>query len=157
YAGRWNADGKQLITAQEDFSLRLWDWPALDTPRSVLRLHRSEPVHLASDPSGRWLASAGWDNQIYWFDAVDGRLLLTQPGEFVQAAADRPTFFWERNNQLTLADFEPAFVPDAIPMHEHGKSPYRLSFSPDGQWLASSGPDGLRLLNIQSREVEALP
>ena len=155
--GCWSGDGRQLITAQADYSIRLWDWPGLQDSRVVLRLHRSEPISLTSDPSGRWLASAGWDNEVYWVDASDGRVLLAQPGENVFASNNRAAFLWTRNEQWTLAQFDPAFVPETLVLHEQDKGPRLLGFSPDGQWLASAGPDGVRVLNLGTRQTIAGP
>jgi serine/threonine protein kinase len=151
YGASWSRDGRQLITAQSDFSLRIWEWPKLDLPRVIVRLHRSEPIYLASDPASRSWVSGGWDNRIYWVDALDGHLLLAQPGNFVAAAVDRPAFLWARGSEWTLADFDSAIVPDTVPLHNKGKSPEKLDFSPDGKWLATTGEDGVHVLNLQSR------
>src|SRR5262249_39367732 len=35
--GGWLGSGRVLVTTHGDFSLRLWDWPSLETPRTVLR------------------------------------------------------------------------------------------------------------------------
>lgn len=88
-AAEWSADGRSLITTHLDFSIRVWDWPSMHTPRLILRYHRAEPVTLATDPTGRWLATGGWDNHTAFFDLRDGRLLLSQPGTTVYAARDR--------------------------------------------------------------------
>jgi WD40 repeat protein/serine/threonine protein kinase len=155
--GGWSADGQQLITAQMDYSIRLWNWPHPEGPRAVLRAHRSEPVFLASCPSGRCLASAGWDNQVYWSDTADERLLLAQPGGMVFAATDRPAFLWTRQSEWTLADFDQAFVPETILLQEHDKGPRTLAFSPQGDCLAMAGPDGVWTLNLGSHTVFPVP
>jgi WD40 repeat protein len=75
FAARWSADGRSLITAHGDFSVRVWDWPSMDSPRLIMRFHRSDPVFPAVDPADRWLATAGWDNQSALYDQRDGRML----------------------------------------------------------------------------------
>jgi serine/threonine protein kinase/WD40 repeat protein len=157
FVGGWSGDGQQLITAQLDYSIRLWNWPHPESPRAILRAHRSEPVFLASSPSGRWLASAGWDNQVYWSDTSDERLLLTQPGGMVFAATDRPSFLWTRQSEWTLADFDQAFVPETILLQEHDKGPRTLAFSPQGDCLAIAGPDAVWTLDLNSHKLLALP
>jgi WD40 repeat protein len=157
FVGGWSGDGQQLITAQLDYSIRLWNWPHPESPRAILRAHRSEPVFLASSPSGRWLASAGWDNQVYWSDTSDGRLLLAQPGGMVFAATDRPAFLWTRQSEWTLANFDQAFVPETILLQEHDKGPRTLAFSPEGDCLAIAGPDAVWTLDLNSHTVLPLP
>ncbi|HLH57412.1 MAG TPA: serine/threonine-protein kinase, partial [Verrucomicrobiae bacterium] len=153
----WSADGKQFITTHDDFSIRLWDWPDLGSPRTILREHRSEPSFLAMSPSGRWLASSGWEHQIYWVDSSDGRLLLTQPGGLVFSAEDRQTFLWGTPSQWTLADFDPAVVPESILLPHREKGPRMLAFSPDAQWLASAGPDGVWSVKLHSQAILPVP
>jgi serine/threonine protein kinase/WD40 repeat protein len=155
--GGWSADGQQLITAQMDYSIRFWDWPNPQSPRAILRAHRSEPVFLASSSSGRWIASAGWDNEVYWSDTSDARLLLARPGGMVFSATDRPSFLWSRQSEWTLADFDQAFVPETILLQEHDKGPRTLAFSPQGDCLAIAGPDGVWTLNLDSHTVVAIP
>ena len=149
----WSADGGSLITAHMDFSIRVWDWPALGIPRLVLPFHAAETTSLATDPTGRWLATSGWDRQTAFFDLHDGRLLLSQAGSRVYAAADRPSFLWTNATDWKLIAFDPAFALETIRMHETGKGPRRVVFSPDGRLLATAGFDGVRLLDLGSREV----
>jgi WD40 repeat protein len=149
----WTPDGKSLITAHSDFSVRVWDWPSMDAPRLVLRYHRAEPVFLATDPSGRWLVSAGWDNQAFVVDLRDGRLLLNQAAQAVYAAVDRPVFLLTNEADWRLVDLQPSFAPEEIPLHERGKGPREALFSATGRWLATGGPDGIRILDWRTREV----
>jgi WD40 repeat protein/serine/threonine protein kinase len=156
FIARWNEDGRSLITAHRDFSIRVWDWPSLDSPRLILRFHRGEPVNLSTDPSGRWLATSGWDTQSALFDLRDGRLLLSQAGGAIASANDRPAFVLVNDPIWSLVEFESAFAFETVAMHEMGKGPGDLAFSPNGRWLATGGADGIRVLDWQSREVHRL-
>jgi serine/threonine protein kinase len=152
-AAMWTADGKSLITAHGDFSVRVWDWPSMDAPRLVLRLHRAEPVFLATDPSGRWLVTVGWDNQAFVVDLRDGRLLLNQAAQAVHAAVDRPVFLLTNNTDWRLLELQPSFAVEEIPLHEREKGPRQAVFSATGRWLATGGPDGIRILDWKTRDV----
>ena len=152
-AAIWTADGKSLITAHGDFSVRVWDWPSMDAPRLVLRLHRAEPVFLATDPSGRWLVTVGWDNQAFVVDLRDGRLLLNQAAQAVHAAVDRPDFLLTNNTDWRLLELQPSFAVEEVPLHERDKGPRQAVFSATGRWLATAGPDGIRILDWKTREV----
>jgi WD40 repeat protein len=149
----WSADGKNLIAAQSDNSVRVWDWPSMGAPRLVLRYHRAEPTFLATDPSGRWLVTSGWDNQSFVVDLHDGRLLLSQAAQQIFAAVVRPAFLLINEDEYRLVELEPAFAFEELPMHERDKSPRDLVFSATGRWLATGGPDGIRILDWASREV----
>jgi serine/threonine protein kinase len=152
-AAAWTDDGKSLITTHSDFSVRVWDWPSMDAPRLVLRLHRAEPVFLATDPSGRWLVTVGWDNQAFVVDLRDGRLLLNQPAQAVYAAVDRPAFLLTNETDWKLVELQTPFALEEVPLHERGKGPREAVFSPTGRWLATGGPDGIRILDWMTRDV----
>jgi WD40 repeat protein len=150
----WSGDGGALVTAHADYSVRVWNWPDLDAPRLILRFHESEPNWLATDPGGELLGTAGWDNQVAFFDLHDGHLMLKHAGIRVVAASDRPAFLTVTGGAWTMIAFEPAFALDTVPMHEEDKGPRSLAFSADGRWLATGGPDGVRLLDRRSRRVQ---
>jgi len=152
-AAAWTADGRSLITAHSDFSVRVWDWPSMSAPRLVLRLHRAEPVFLATDPSGRWLISVGWDSQAFVVNLRDGRLLLSQPAQAVYAAGDRPVFLLTNNADWRLVELQPPFALEEVPLHEKGKGPREAVFSATGRWLATGAPDGIRILDRTTGEV----
>ncbi|HEX4824323.1 MAG TPA: WD40 repeat domain-containing serine/threonine-protein kinase [Candidatus Polarisedimenticolaceae bacterium] len=152
-AADWTADGKSLITAHGDFSVRVWDWPSMNAPRLVLRLHRAEPVFLATDPAGRFLMSVAWDSQAFLVDLRDGRLLSSQAAQAVYAAGDRPAFLLTNNVDWTLVELQPPFALEEVPLHEKDKGPREAVFSASGRWLATGGPDGIRILDRTTREV----
>jgi serine/threonine protein kinase/WD40 repeat protein len=155
-ATSWSGDGTSLITTHDDFSVRAWGWPDLTTPRLILRFHGAEPTHIAVDPTGRWLATSGWDNQIGIFDLRDGRLVLGGRGTVVEAARDRPAFVMENGRDWTVVAMEPPFAQDAIAWPESDKGPREVAWSPDGRWLAGSGPSGISVLDRASGKVETL-
>ncbi len=152
----WSADGASLITSHQDFSVRVWNWPAMGAPRLVLRFHEAEPVHMVTDPSGRWLATGGWDTQIGIFDLRDGQLVLRERGTIVHAARDRPAFLLENGPDWTLVELEPPVAVTAIAVPEKDKGPREIAWSGNGRWLATAGPGGVRLIDPASGDVRAL-
>jgi serine/threonine protein kinase/WD40 repeat protein len=152
----WSADGKQLFTAHLDYSIRVWEWPSLDVPRLLLHLHRAEPVSLATDPTSRWLVTGGWDTYAHVVDLRDGRVLLRETCQFVHVAGDRPAFLLSNQGDWRLVEFDPGHGFDAVLVHGAEKSPRDVAFEPSGRWLASAGPDGVRLLDRESRAVREL-
>jgi serine/threonine protein kinase len=152
-AAAWTADGKTLITAHSDFSIRVWDWPSMDAPRLVLRFQRAEPVFLVTDPSGRWLVTVGWDSQANVVDLRDGRLLSSQAAQAVYAAGDRPVFLLTNNADWRLLELQPPFALEEVALHEKGKGPREAVFSATGRWLATGAPDGIRILDRMTGEV----
>jgi WD40 repeat protein len=152
----WSADGAQLFTAHFDFSIRVWDWPSLTAPRLVLHLHRAEPINLATDPTSRWLVTAGWDTYAHVVDLRDGRVLLRETSQLVHVASDRPAFLLNNQGDWRLVEFDPGGSFEVIPAHEVGKSPRDLVFEPSGRWLATAGLDGIRILDRTSRQVSVV-
>jgi eukaryotic-like serine/threonine-protein kinase len=66
-------DGKQLATAGDDGTVRLWDAQSLSELR-VFRGHEDEVFTVAFSPDGQWLASAGGEGSIKLWDlgSADG-------------------------------------------------------------------------------------
>lgn len=156
FAARWSADGRSVITAHSDFSVRVWDWPSMDSPRLIMRFHRSDPVFLAVDSADRWLATAGWDNQSALYDLRDGRMLFSQAGTAIYAALDRPRLLLANDAEWSLVEFEPPYAINTVPVHDVHKSPRELAFSPDGSLVATGGQDGIRILDRRTGEVHPL-
>jgi WD40 repeat protein len=57
-------DGKQLVSAGDDKVIRVWDWEAGKTIRTIRGQvgpgHEGKIFAMALSPDGRWLAAAGW-------------------------------------------------------------------------------------------------
>jgi serine/threonine protein kinase/WD40 repeat protein len=152
----FSADGKQIFTGHLDYSIRVWDWPAMTEPRLLLHLHKAEPVMLGTDPESKWLVTGAWDTYAHVVDLRDGRVLLRETSQFVHVAAQRAAFLLSNRGDWRLVEFDPGHEFETIVAHERDKAPRDLSFDPSGRFLATGGPDGVRLVDLESRAVRTL-
>jgi WD40 repeat protein len=97
--------------------------------------------------------SVGWDSQAFVVDLRDGRLLSSQPAQAVYAAGDRPVFLLTNDADWRLVELQPPFALEEVHLHERDKGPREAVFSATGRWLATGGPDGIRILDRTTREV----
>ena len=152
----FSADGKQIFTAHHDFSIRVWDWPAMTAPRLLLHLHKAEPVNLATDPESKWLVTGAWDTYAHVVDLRDGRVLLRETSQFVHVAAQRAALLLSNRGDWRLVEFDPGHEFETIVVHERDKGPRDLAFDQSGRFIATAGPDGVRLVDRTSRTVRTL-
>lgn len=156
-------DGKYLVSAGDDKVIRIWDWRAGKTVRTIRGEIGRGPagqIHaLALSPDGRWLASAGRmpNNEIRLFDFASGELvgLLRGHSGPVNALAFSPdgtklisgagigdlsAIVWDVANKAPLS----RFVGHSAPI-------YAVSFTLDGERAVTGSDDKtLRLWNVHN-------
>jgi WD40 repeat protein len=134
----WSADGKMLAAACNDLRIHLWDtvrWQEV----GQLTGHRFEVGDVAFDPTGKWLASFGWDMTLRVWEVGSRRQVLNVEdvrvlgfrsqgglaagglsGQRVQVWALRPSEVFEEQHLF------PTDYPN-------------IDFSPDDRWLTTMG------------------
>jgi WD40 repeat protein len=158
----FSADGKRLFTGSIDSTIREWD---LDTRKEIqiIRDHSSWVNSLATDPAGRWLASAGSDNMLQVRIQRDSRLnnirltniipvkdgeiravALAPNGKFVAAGIRYSGVrVWDLETNREIASFQ-----------AHAGETWAVAFTPDGKTLASGGGDWNKPGEVRLWKVE---
>jgi WD40 repeat protein len=151
YGVAWAPQGRLLAAACGDQRIHLWD-TATWQERGTLAGHRWAVQDLAFDPSGRWLASFGWDMTLRLWHVGSQRQVLvvpdirvvnfrTQGGLAAAGLTGRRARVWA---------FEPSSVLDELRCGD--RVIHHLNYSPDGRWLLTSGPGApQRLWDVAAR------
>jgi WD40 repeat protein/serine/threonine protein kinase len=160
----WSPDGKRLASAGDDGTVRIWD-PATHEMVRTLKGHDKSRVSqqfglirsLAWSPDGTRLASAGLDGRAKIWEVASGREVFALPADrgFVWSVA------WSTDGTRLAAGSQDGTIrvveglrqtPKVHAFKAHqprilgsvGQQGVRtLAWSPQGNCLASGGPDGL--------------
>jgi WD40 repeat protein/tRNA A-37 threonylcarbamoyl transferase component Bud32 len=163
HAAQWHPAGESVALADRRGRVQLVD--ARTGAVRLLGRHKGAAVSLAFSPEGAYLVSGGWEEELICWDmrtfsrafiiglgsyrlqfSADGRQCATvrgsvaQPGcleGFTLHSFERPAGYRELTGELG------AGLPLAV-------------FSPDGRWLAASGPERLGVWDMTSEGPAAL-
>jgi WD40 repeat protein len=141
---RCSRDGKRLVSASEDGSVRVWDG-ATGRPALVFKRHGEVVRDVAISPDGAAVASAGHDNHWRVWDPVSGKERWTYRANghanSVAFSADGKWLAGGTAGEDLVRIFDAA---DGRVLHAcagHNALITRLCFSPDGTRLASASFD----------------
>jgi WD40 repeat protein len=135
-------DGKRLVAAGEDATIRIWNNLDARSEPMQLRGHTRNIWDVRFSPDGMRLASGSFDASVELWDANSGKLIKTLTGhkEAVVGLAFSPDGKWLASgaDDSTVRLWR---VSDGRPLRviDTGAHVDSVGFSRDGQWLASGG------------------
>lgn len=140
-----NALVERLVSASDDLTIHLWD--PLHSTKPIARLvgHQKQVNHVTFSPNGLFVASAGFDNHVKLWSAVDGKFIATLRGhvgpvyQCCFSADSRLLVSASRDTTLKVWDVRTAKLKEDLPGHKD--EVYAVDWSPDGQRVGSGGKD----------------
>ncbi|HEY9618977.1 MAG TPA: AAA-like domain-containing protein [Crinalium sp.] len=160
----FSPDGQTLVTAGDEGIAQLWT--VQGQPLAPLKGHQGRILHATFSSDGQRLATAGYDGKIRLWDR-SGRLLTalsTHQGS-VRSVSISPdnnllvTAGYDGTAKLWTVSGDRSGTPISklqLPTNPHStlNRINSMSFSPDGQWIATASDDHIaRLWNITTHQV----
>ncbi len=148
----WNAEGTRIAAACADFRVYVWDTVS-GAQAAILSGHEAEVGGVVYDRSGEFLASSSWDRTTRLWRPDSGQPLVTVAGGILRQGFldDAPLIPFDDNAEgRGFWELAAGRECRTLPAHLEVKGPVHGDISPDGRLLASSGDDGVRLLDVSS-------
>lgn len=145
----FSIDGRYVIIGGEDGMLRVYDWQSDDKKSYELGKQDAFIVYITASPDGNYLASAGIDGSVMLWDAnrlekLQKARLIYEGGLYYFGVGFSPNSkalaVGGRNGEIRILDVETVETLVSIP-DAHGDTVNWVSFSPNGEYLASCSSD----------------
>ncbi len=166
-------DGRQLVSASDDKTIRVWDLATAKTVRTI----RGESAPgdagkvyaMALSPDGKWLAAGGWTHpecvgrcgEIRLYEFASGKLVALLKGHtnvvlglsfspdgsrLISGSLDHTAILWDSGIRAGVRVAEPKLLHR---LEGHKAVIYAVGFSPDGsRAVTGSGNNDLRLWRV---------
>lgn len=141
----FSPDGKQIATAGDDKTVRLWD-AATGTEKLRLRNHSDGVNSLRFDRTGKLLVSWSSDRTARVWEVTSGiekAVLRGHSGNVVAAdfSADSKSVVTAGDRTVRIWSLEPLRMPDTR-LNGHAGKATALAYSPEGKLAVTVSPDG---------------
>ena len=159
----WTPDGTQLMTASADNIVRIYNWPLQHNKMPDELLMGQDPVaDMAWNREGTQVVSGSEDGNVVVWDVATGKPItrLQAPGSRVKTVAwnshTGQIAFGTNSISVYTWNFRTAGPLGAEELRGEnydnglGQEVTVVAYSPDGQWLASAGPN--YMINMWSTE-----
>jgi hypothetical protein len=144
----YSANGRRIVSAGEDGTVRQWDATSSQAIGGLLRGHQGGVNSASYNADGRRIVSAGVDGTVRQWDAKSGRAISERlwgneaagnsaafsahGGQVVSAGIDGTVRLWDAKSGKALGE----------PLRGHQGAVFSAAFSADGGRIVSTGEDG---------------
>lgn len=143
-AAEWSPDGRLIVSAGSDKTIRVWE-AATGTEVRRLEAHTGSIIAAAWSPNGRWIVSAGDDRTVRIWEVATGVEVYRLEGhtDWVVAAIWSPDgrLVASASDDQTVRVWEIATGRQLCCLEGHTSGINAVAWSPDGHWIASASGD----------------
>ena len=153
----FSPDGKRIVSASNDWTVRIWDAQTGQQIGQPLEGHTNNVNSSSFSPDGKRIVSASNDETVRIWDAQTGRQ-LGQPLEGHTSVVESASFSPDRKRIVSASRDNTIRIWDAQtgrqigqPLEGHMNYVHSASFSPDGKRIVSASDDGtVRIWDAQT-------
>lgn len=158
WTSEFSPDGKKIVTASGDNTVRVWDANSGEQ-LFVLAGHKEQVRAASFSPDGKEIASLSWDNVIKVWDASTGGLKSTFTGDHNNASSlsyspdGKRIVAGNSDGYIIVRDAKSGNIINSFKGHK-GRV-WSVCYSHNGQYLVSSSSDGyVKIWNTETDKAE---